>query len=76
LEGYKDSFEQDGDVELSPTFSISTPAVKKHSKLFKSVIKLDDRFDIVIHKDKDNLVRGKDKATGMNFYTLFFRNED
>ena len=76
LDSYKDSFEQDNDVEITPQFLISTPAVKKQAKIFRSVIKLDDRFDIIIHRDKENLIRGKDKDTGLNYYQLFFKHEE
>ena len=55
---------------------INVPAVKKESKLFRAVIKLDDKFDIIIHKDNENLIRGKDQATGLNYYQLLFKHEE
>lgn len=73
---YKDNFEENNEVELADSFAINMPAVKKQARYLKSVIKLDDNFDIIIHKDKENLVRGKDNVTGLNYYQLFFKNEE
>jgi hypothetical protein len=76
LDSHKSKFEKENDVEIAEIFTINVPAVKKEAKLFKSVIKLDDKFDIIIHKDNENLIRGKDTATGLNFYQLLFKNEE
>ena len=76
LGSYKNSYEQDNDLEIAETFTINVPAVKKQAKKIKSIIKLDDRFDIIIHKDKENLLRGKDETSGLNYYQLFFKNEE
>lgn len=76
LNGYKDSFEQDNDVEIEEQFKVSIPALKQENKKFKRVIKLDDRFDIILHKGKENLIRGVDEATGMNYYQILFKNEE
>ena len=76
LETHKTKYEKENDVEIAETFIINVPAVKKESKIFKSVIKLDDKFDIIIHKDNENLIRGKDPATGLNFYQLLFKHEE
>jgi hypothetical protein len=76
FDDYRNHFETDNDFEIPDNFQINKPAVKKQAKKLKSTIKLDDNFDIIIHKDKENLLRGKDDATGLNFYQLFFKNED
>ena len=76
FDAYKDSFEQDNDIVIAETFPINLPAVKKQAKKLKSIIKLDDKFDIIIHKDKEGLLRGEDKASGLNYYQLFFKNEE
>jgi len=76
FDSYRDSFEQDNGLELAETFAINLPAVKNQAKKLKSIIKLDDKFDIIIHKDKENLFRGKDDASGLNYYQLFFKNEE
>ena len=72
---FKAHYEDDNDIEILEEFVINKPAVKKQTKTLKSIIKLDDKFDIIIHKDKENLIRGKDDATGLNYYQLFFNSE-
>lgn len=76
LESHKTRYEKENELEMAETFLINIPAVKKEAKLFKSVIKLDDKFDIIIHKDNENLIRGKDAATGLNYYQLLFKHEE
>jgi len=76
LDTHKVKYEKENDIEISETFMINVPAVKKESKSFKSVIKLDDKFEIIIYKDNENLIRGKDAATGLNYYQLLFKNEE
>ena len=76
LDTHKNRYEKENEVEISQSFTINVPAVKKESKLFKSIIKLDDKFDIIVHKDNENMIRGKDSATGLNFYQLLFKNEE
>jgi len=76
LDTHKGKYEKENDVEFSETFTINTPALKKEAKAFKSIIKLDDRFEIIIYKDNENLIRGKDPATGMNYYQILFKNEE
>ncbi len=76
LELHKTKYEKENNLEIAETFTINVPAVKKEAKLFRSIIKLDDKFDIIIHKDNENLIRGKDPATGLNFYQLLFKHEE
>ena len=76
LESHKTRYEKENDLDIAQSFIINVPAVKKEAKLFKSVIKLDDRFDIIVHKDNENMIRGKDAATGLNYYQLLFKNEE
>ena len=76
FDNFKESYEQDNDLELVESFEINLPAVKNQAKKIKSIIKLDDKFDIIIHKDKENLLRGKDDVSGLNYYQLFFKNEE
>jgi hypothetical protein len=76
FDAHKENYEQDNEIELVESFAINLPAVKKQARKIKSVIKLDDKFDIIIHKDKENLMRGKDDASGLNYYQLFFKHEE
>lgn len=72
---YKSEFEQDRDIEISESFSISESAVKKQSRFIKSVIKLDKNFHIYVHGDKNNIIKGYDEETGLHFYQLYFKEE-
>ncbi len=73
---YKNQYQAENDVEMSDEFTISEPAVKKQSKVFKSVIKLDKNFHIYVHGNSENIVKGFDEKTGMHYYQLFFKQED
>ena len=75
FKSYKTEFEVEHDVKLSDNFDISNTAVKKQSKFFKSVIKLDKNFHIYVHGDQHQIVKGFDQQSGMNFYQLFFKEE-
>ncbi len=72
---YKEYYMEHNQLEEVINFEIDKSAVKNKIKDFKSVIKLDDRFDIILHKDTENLIRGKDEMTGMDYYQLFFKVE-
>jgi len=75
FKSYKASFEEEKDVQITDNFSISEAALKKQSRVFRSIIKLDKNFHIYIHGDKQNIVKGFDQESGMHFYQLFFREE-
>lgn len=73
---YKKQYEAEKDVKLDEEFSISLPAVKKQSKVFKNVIKLDKNFHIYVHGNREYIVKGFDEQTGMHYYQLFFKEEE
>ena len=68
---YNDEF----DAELDQPFDISGVAVKKQAKVFKSILKLDKNFHIYIHGNKDLIEKGFDEGKSMNYYKVFFREE-
>ncbi|VDR34513.1 37-kD nucleoid-associated bacterial protein [Alistipes sp. cv1] len=72
---YKQAYEEDHEIEISDEFSISSSAVKKQSRSFKSVIKLDKNFHIYVHGNNQYIKRGYDEDTGMYYYQLFFKEE-
>lgn len=72
---YKADYEQERDVEIADTFDISGEAVKKQSRAFKSVIKLDRNFHVYVHGDNKYLRRGYDDEIGLHYYQLFFKEE-
>jgi hypothetical protein len=73
---YKKQYQAENDVEITDEFAISEPAVKKQSKVFKSVIKLDKNFHIYVHGNSEYIVKGFDEKTGMHYYQLYFKQED
>jgi hypothetical protein len=73
---FKEEYQQSNDIEIEDNFDISAPAVKKQSKLFKSVIKLDKNFHIYVHGNKEYIEKGVDEATGLNYYKIYFKTEN
>ncbi len=72
---YKTQYASNNDVPIYDEFDISATAVKKQSKIMKSVIKLDKNFHIYVHGQASQIVKGYDDAKGMHFYQLFFNEE-
>ncbi len=72
---FKNNFIQERDLDISDEFDISPNAVKKQSRIFKSVIKLDRNFHIYIHGDRDLIEQGYDSKSGKKFYKIYFDEE-
>lgn len=72
---YKQEYQKENNFELGETFEISNQAVKKQSKVFKSVLKLDKNFHVYIHGDRNLIERGFDENTGKKFYKIYFDEE-
>jgi hypothetical protein len=53
FKSYKQSYEEEFDTPIADTFDISTAAVKKQAKDFKSILKLDKNFHVYIHGNKE-----------------------
>ncbi|MGC4130331.1 MAG: nucleoid-associated protein [Bergeyella sp.] len=70
---FKTDYEQDMQVSISEEFPISTAAVKKNQRFFKSVIKLDKNFHIYVHGDRKKLETGQDEKG--KYYRLYFEEE-
>jgi hypothetical protein len=71
---FKSAFQDENDLHIVSEFEISNPAVKRQSKVFKSVLKLDRNFHIYIHGDRDLIERGVDED-GRKFYKIYFNEE-
>ncbi len=72
---YKKNYESAKNFEIGDEFDINLSAVKKQSKIFKAVLKLDKNFHIYIHGRKDLIEKGFDEMTGKHFYKLYFDEE-
>ncbi|MEJ7779706.1 MAG: nucleoid-associated protein [Daejeonella sp.] len=68
---YSDEF----DAGLEHSFDISKAAVKKQARVFKSILKLDKNFHIYIHGNKELIEKGFDEDKSMNYYKVYFREE-
>ncbi|MDR2511118.1 MAG: nucleoid-associated protein, partial [Bacteroidales bacterium] len=55
-------------------FVISDSAVKKQSRTFKSVIKLDKNFHIYVHGDSNLIQQGEDDKG--KFYKIRYQEEN
>ena len=72
---YKKQQENDFDSPLEDSFSINNMAVKKQARVYKSVLKLDRNFHIYIHGNKELIEKGFDAERNMNYYKVFFKEE-
>jgi hypothetical protein len=73
---FKSNFKTDSEVPIVDEFDISSKAVKKQAKIFKSVLKLDKNFHIYIHGNKEFIEKGLDEDKGMKFYKIYFKEEE
>ncbi|MCD0487220.1 nucleoid-associated protein [Pedobacter sp. MC2016-14] len=75
FKNFKKSYEEEFDTPIADSFDISSAAVKKQARTYKSVLKLDKNFHIYIHGDKELIEKGFDDNKAMNFYKVFFKEE-
>jgi hypothetical protein len=76
FKNFKKSYEEEFDTPIADSFDISSAAVKKQARVFKSVLKLDKNFHIYIHGDKELIEKGFDEGKSMNYYKVFFKEEE
>ncbi len=72
---YKKHYEDIYEIELNDHFEISKNAVKKQSRFFKSIIKLDKNFHIYVHGNRNLIEQGVDEE-GKKFYKLYYDTEN
>jgi len=75
FKNFKSQYEQEFDSPIANSFEISNNAVKKQARVYKSVLKLDKNFHIYIHGDKELIEKGFDDAKAMNYYKVYFKEE-
>ncbi|NOQ75253.1 MAG: nucleoid-associated protein [Crocinitomix sp.] len=71
---FNKSFQEENNVQIPSEFSISKQAVKKQSRAFKKVLKLDKNFHIYIHGDRDLIEQGTE-TDGRKFYKIYYDSE-
>ena len=71
---FDENYREENNIEVNDSFEISTQAVKKQAKIFKSVLKLDKNFHIYIHGNKELIEQGME-SDGRKYYKIYFENE-
>lgn len=75
FKNFTQDYNSEFDAGLDESFDISNAAVKKQSRVFKSILKLDKNFHIYIHGNKELIEKGFDEDKSMNFYKVYFKEE-
>ncbi len=68
------NYKQSNVIEVADNFEISSQAVKKQSRVFKSVLKLDKNFHIYIHGNRELIEKGTEKD-GRKYYKIYYNEE-
>ena len=76
FKAYSQNYADEFDAEMGDSFNISTAAVKKQARVFKSILKLDKNFHIYIHGNKELIEKGFDDDKKMNYYKVYFKEEE
>jgi hypothetical protein len=69
------SYKEEKAVVFDDHFAISSHAVKRQARVFKSVLKLDKNFHIYIHGDRTQIEQGVDERTGRKYYKIYYEQE-
>lgn len=72
---FDDDYRSTNEIPVQDDFEISSRAVKKQSRFFKSILKLDKNFHVYIHGDKNQIERGVE-SDGRKFYKLYYEKEE
>jgi hypothetical protein len=72
---FKSNYQQKYDLDISDNFAISDNAVKKQSRVFKSIIKLDRNFHIYVHGNRELIEQGIDE-NGRKYYKIYYMEEN
>lgn len=68
------SYLDENNIDIADSFEISSVALKKQARVFKSVLKLDKNFHIYIHGNKEMIENGVEKD-GRKYYKIYYENE-
>ena len=70
---YRSNYQNERNLVLEDGFEMNEAAVKKQTRAFKSVIKLDKNFHIYIHGNRNLVEQGEDSHG--KFYKLYYMEE-
>ncbi len=76
FDDFKGYYQDKNEIQVEPQFDISNDAVKGEQRYFKHVLKLDKNFHIYIHGKRKFIEKGYDTARDLNYYKLFFKEEN
>ena len=71
---FKQNYESENDIVINNSFSISSNALKKQQRSYKRVIRLDQKIQIIINGNQQNVEQGQDKKG--KFYKVYYDNEE
>ncbi|MCB9231581.1 MAG: nucleoid-associated protein [Bacteroidia bacterium] len=71
---FDQKYRSENELNFSDNFEISSKAVKKQARVFKSVLKLDKNFQIYIHGDRKLIEKGVERD-GRKFYKIYYQEE-
>lgn len=74
FQNFDQHYREEMQIRIDDSFGISEQAVRKQSRIFKSVLKLDKNFHIYIHGNREWIEQGVDE-NGKKFYKLFYDME-
>jgi hypothetical protein len=74
FQSFDSKYSQENEINIADDFLISSQAVKKQARVFKSVLKLDKNFHIYIHGNNE-LIRQGVESDGRKFYKIYFETE-
>ncbi len=74
FQNYDKAYREENELDPLQDFAISDHAVKRQSRGFKSVLKLDKNFHIYIHGDRQLIEQGVD-ANGKKYYKIYYEEE-
>jgi hypothetical protein len=72
---FDNSYREENEIESNESFEISNQAVKKQSRNFKNILKLDKNFHVYIHGDKELIEKGVE-SDGRKYYKIYYDRED
>ncbi|MDO5343171.1 MAG: nucleoid-associated protein [Bacteroidia bacterium] len=70
---YKRAYEEESQIAIDDQFTISESARKKQQRSYKRVIRLDQKIQIIIDGNRENVEQGEDERG--KFYKVYYRQE-
>jgi len=71
---FDSDYRQKNEINFTDNFEISSQAVKKQARVFKSILKLDKNFHIYIHGNHELIEQGVEKD-GRKYYKIYYKDE-